>query len=143
MTIFLRLLVPSAYYSITAWKLVFTGLTGWHWIALCLLLTGCSVLSKEQGLTVMAVCIVYDYFCIQKVGCVFGEMNSPSHTLPLSPSPSFSPSPSLSLSLSLSPSLSLSLPFPLSASPSFSPLLPLSPSVFLSLLPSLSPFRWI
>ena len=43
------------------------GLTRWHWIGLCLLFTSCSVLSKEQGLTVMAVCVVYDFFLLQKV----------------------------------------------------------------------------
>ena len=45
----------------------FSGSTGWHWILLCLLFTSCSVLSKEQGLTVMAFCVVYDFFFIQKV----------------------------------------------------------------------------
>ena len=31
--------------------------------ALCL----CSVLSKEQGITVVAVCVVYDFFILHKV----------------------------------------------------------------------------
>ena len=32
-----------------------------------LLLTLCSVLSKEQGITVVALCVVYDFFSLQKV----------------------------------------------------------------------------
>ena len=37
-------------------------------MAVCLLLTVCSLLSKEQGITVVAVCVVYDFLCLQKVG---------------------------------------------------------------------------
>ena len=37
------------------------------WVCACLLLSLCSVLSKEQGITVLGVCLVTDYFIYQKV----------------------------------------------------------------------------
>ena len=30
----------------------------------------CSFLSKEQGITMVAVCAVYDLFCLQNVSCI-------------------------------------------------------------------------
>ena len=44
-------------------------LAGNRWLALTVLFTLCSALSKEQGITVVAVCVVYDFFCLQKVQC--------------------------------------------------------------------------
>ena len=40
---------------------------GWQWVSLTLLIAVCSVLSKEQGVTVVAVCFTIDVFLIQKV----------------------------------------------------------------------------
>ena len=36
-------------------------------MCVCLVLSLCSVLSKEQGITVLGVCLVTDYFIYQKV----------------------------------------------------------------------------
>ena len=38
------------------------------WVGASILLCLCSSLSKEQGVTVLAVCLVYDYLVLQKVG---------------------------------------------------------------------------
>ena len=40
---------------------------GWGWAGLALLLAVFSVLSKEQGITVVAVCFTIDVFLMQKV----------------------------------------------------------------------------
>ena len=45
----------------------FPRCSGWGWAGLALLLAVCSVLSKEQGVTVVAVCFTIDVFLIQKV----------------------------------------------------------------------------
>lgn len=48
-------------------------LLGTKWVWFSFVLTVCSVLSKEQGVTVVAVCVVYDFFTAHKVcgcGCV-------------------------------------------------------------------------
>lgn len=55
------------------------GHTDVKWLCMCLLSALCAVLSKEQGITVVAVCVVYDvlycvkvrdymYVCIMKQG---------------------------------------------------------------------------
>lgn len=44
--------------------------TAVHWFILSLVSCVCSVLSKEQGITVLAVCICYDFFIHHKVHCV-------------------------------------------------------------------------
>ncbi len=36
--------------------------TRWTWLAVCLCLSACSLLSKEQGVTVLGVCAGYDVF---------------------------------------------------------------------------------
>ena len=41
--------------------------TAVHWFILSLVSCVCSVLSKEQGITVLAVCICYDFFIHHKV----------------------------------------------------------------------------
>ena len=43
------------------------SVAGKRWLAVTVLFVLCSFLSKEQGITVVAVCVVYDAFCIQKV----------------------------------------------------------------------------
>ena len=40
---------------------------GHKWLGVTLLLAVCSVLSKEQGITVVAVCLTFDVFLAQKV----------------------------------------------------------------------------
>jgi len=45
----------------------FFMLTGWKWMAFTMLFTLCSLLSKEQGITAVAVCFSYDIFIEQKV----------------------------------------------------------------------------
>ena len=46
---------------------IFVMLTGWKWMAFTMLFTLCSLLSKEQGITAVAVCFSYDIFIEQKV----------------------------------------------------------------------------
>ena len=36
-------------------------------LSLSLSLSVCAMLSKEQGITIVAVCLVYDFFIVQKV----------------------------------------------------------------------------
>ena len=43
---------------------MFSG--GW-WLAVTLMFCLCSVLSKEQGITVVAVCVTYEFFVLYKV----------------------------------------------------------------------------
>ena len=43
------------------------SVVGKWWLGVAVLFILCSFLSKEQGITVVAVCVVYDAFCIQKV----------------------------------------------------------------------------
>lgn len=45
----------------------FAGLARALWLSLSLCLSVCAMLSKEQGITVIAVCLTYDFFIIQKV----------------------------------------------------------------------------
>ena len=45
----------------------FVLLIGLVWLLVSLLCIVCSALSKEQGITVAAVCIVYDFFIVHKV----------------------------------------------------------------------------
>lgn len=40
---------------------------GWSWLLLTLLLCILSVLSKEVGITVVAICLTYDIFLARKV----------------------------------------------------------------------------
>ena len=44
-----------------------TDLKGYIWLSLSLFLCLCSVLSKETGITVVAVCLTYDLFIFNKV----------------------------------------------------------------------------
>ena len=46
---------------------VLPGLTRARWLSLSLLLTVCAMLSKEQGITVAALCLTYDFFVAQNV----------------------------------------------------------------------------
>ena len=46
---------------------IFAGLARALWLSLSLSLSVCAMLSKEQGITVIAVCLTYDFFIIQKV----------------------------------------------------------------------------
>ncbi len=43
------------------------SLTGYQWLALSLVLCTCSALSKETGITAIAVCLAMDYLLIQQV----------------------------------------------------------------------------
>ena len=48
-------------------------LTGWKWMAFTMLLTLCSLLSKEQGITAVAACFGYDICIEQKVVCMISS----------------------------------------------------------------------
>ena len=54
---------------VCAFNLVFfcCFLSGYKWLALSLLFCFSSLLSKEQGITAVAVCFTYDVFIAQKV----------------------------------------------------------------------------
>ena len=54
---------------------LFSG--GW-WFAVTLMFCLCSVLSKEQGITVVAVCVTYEFFVLYKVN---NPLDSSNHTL--------------------------------------------------------------
>ncbi len=43
------------------------SLTGYRWLVLSLVLCTCSALSKETGITAIAVCLAMDYLLIQQV----------------------------------------------------------------------------
>lgn len=44
-----------------------SGLSAAAWLSLSLCLSVCAMLSKEQGITVTAICLVYDFFIAQQV----------------------------------------------------------------------------
>ena len=43
------------------------GGTQWGWVAVCVIMASCAMLCKEQGITVMAVCALYELVVVQKV----------------------------------------------------------------------------
>ncbi len=55
------------------------------WLSGSMMLTLCSLLSKESGLTVTALCVVYDYFILHRVSACMHTSNTcgykPMHTL--------------------------------------------------------------
>ena len=48
-------------------RLMFAGLPRAVWLSLTLCLSVCAMLSKEQGITISAICLVYDFFVVQQV----------------------------------------------------------------------------
>ena len=51
------------------------GNTQWGWVAVCVAMACCAMLCKEQGITVMAVCVLYELVVVQKVR--FNKAKSP------------------------------------------------------------------
>ena len=56
----------------------FAGLGRALWLSLSLCLSVCAMLSKEQGITVIAVCLTYDFFIVQKVVLIIKPMQCSS-----------------------------------------------------------------
>ena len=52
-------------------NLNFEPVSGVKWLVVSLLFCFCSVLSKEQGITAVAVCFTYDVFIAQKVTVMY------------------------------------------------------------------------
>ena len=61
------------------------SIADWKYLLASLVLCLCSVLSKEQGITGVAVCLTYDVFIAQKVTkdlvCAFTCFNTVDHLL--------------------------------------------------------------
>ena len=56
---------------------------GVKWLAVTVFFILCSFLCKEQGITVVAVCVVYDAFCIVKVSTTRYAIETGIHKFPL------------------------------------------------------------
>ena len=57
---------------------------GAAWFVLSMVMCVLSVVSKEQGFTVVAVCLTYDVFLVSKV-CIFSKLSTSASNMEATP----------------------------------------------------------